>query len=83
MVWEADARNMVDAGWPCRARKAGLTPPGTDCQPCRKRIFTVELYWTATWTNLIVQPSHTEANRVLSGWIVSRPCQFAWADGTL
>ena len=27
--------------WPCWARYVGLTPPGTECQPCRKRIFTV------------------------------------------
>jgi hypothetical protein len=25
--------------WPCWAKKVGLTPPGSDCQPCRKRIF--------------------------------------------
>src|SRR5262245_66499210 len=25
--------------WPCRARKVGLTPTGTDCQPWRKRTF--------------------------------------------
>jgi hypothetical protein len=27
--------------WPCRARNVGLTPPGTDCQPCRNRTFMV------------------------------------------
>src|SRR5206468_7713172 len=25
--------------WPWSFRKVGLTPPGTDCQPCRKRTF--------------------------------------------
>jgi hypothetical protein len=32
--------------WPCRARKVGLTPPGTDCQPCRRRIFMGLFYST-------------------------------------
>src|SRR5208282_2543438 len=34
--------------WPCWARKVGFTPPGTDCQPWRKRIFMMLLYSLAS-----------------------------------
>src|ERR1043165_5141182 len=33
--------------WPCCARNLGFTPPGTECQPCRKRIFMEPLYLRA------------------------------------
>src|SRR5437016_5599859 len=30
--------------WPCWTRNVGLLPPGTACQPCRKRIFMGAFY---------------------------------------
>jgi len=34
----------LTTSWPCSFRNVGLTPPGTDCQPWRKRIVMPALY---------------------------------------